>query len=76
MVPWHAKITTKRVTGLTPEASQYDVADTELPGFRVRVMPSGVKILSVIFRTHDGKRRRYLQPLWRPDGQAGAGCGD
>ena len=33
----HAKITTKLVTGLKHETSQYDVTDTELPGFRVCV---------------------------------------
>ena len=43
MGPRHAKITTKRVTGLKPKASQYEVTDTELPGIRVCVMPSGVK---------------------------------
>ena len=59
MGPRHAKITTKLVTGLQPAASQYEVTDTELPGFRVRVMPSGVKTFSVVYRTHDGERRRY-----------------
>jgi hypothetical protein len=31
MRPWHAKITTKLVTGLKHEASQYEVTDTGLP---------------------------------------------
>jgi hypothetical protein len=73
--PRHAKITTKPVTGLQPEAAQYEVTDTELPGFRVRVMPSGVKTSSVVYRTHDGWRRRYsLGRLWCADGKAGTEC--
>ena len=51
MGPRHAKSTTKLARGLKPQSSQYEVTDTELPGFRVRVMPSGVKSFSVVYQT-------------------------
>jgi len=37
----HAKITTRLVASLSPQAGPYEVTDTELAGFRLRVQPSG-----------------------------------
>jgi hypothetical protein len=36
-----ALITNSLVTKLTPREKQYDVRDTKLPGFLIRVNPSG-----------------------------------
>jgi len=38
----HAKITTRLVASLSPQAAPYEVTDTELMGFRSRVQPGGM----------------------------------
>ena len=53
------KITASSVKELKPEAERYELADTEMPGFRVRVNPSGIISYSVLYRNKQGKRVRY-----------------
>lgn len=54
-----AKITTKYVRTLTPKAKAFEVYDTELTGFFIRVQPSGYKSYYLFYRTLDGRKRLY-----------------
>lgn len=53
------KLTASEVDKLAPHERRYTVSDREIPGFELRVSPSGVKTFSIAYRTHDGKRERY-----------------
>jgi integrase len=56
----HAAPLTKRlVDSLEPGKVRYEVADTRLPGLRLRVTPAGVRTYAVLYRTKDGRRTRY-----------------
>src|SRR5438067_859290 len=55
----HAKITTKFVKVLTSKSKPYEIYDTELTGFLVRVQPSGHISYYLFYRTPDGQQRRY-----------------
>jgi integrase len=55
----HAKITTKFVKALTPTSKPYEIYDTEITGFLVRVQPSGHMSYYLFYRTPAGHQRRY-----------------
>ena len=40
-------------------AKRFDIADTDLPGFRLRVTTSGVLTYGVMYRNREGKRVRF-----------------
>ena len=54
-----AKITTKYVRTLTPQTKAFEVYDTELTGFFIRIQPSGHKSYYLFYRTPDGRKRQY-----------------
>ncbi len=53
------RLTNKTITGLKPEANRYEVSDAEMPGFKLRISPSGVKTFSLCYRNSEGDRTRY-----------------
>ena len=54
-----AKLTTALVKYLTPKVKPYDVVDSEIKGFSLRVQPSGVMSYYFSYR-FNGKKERYL----------------
>ncbi len=54
------KLTTRLVRSLQPQSKSYEVCDTELRGFRLRVLPSGQKAYFFLYRTPHGRRRFRL----------------
>jgi integrase len=54
----HAKITTRLVASLSPQAAPYEVTDTELMGFRLRVQPSGHMSYYLVYRLASGQKKR------------------
>ncbi|EGF91077.1 phage integrase family protein [Asticcacaulis biprosthecium C19] len=52
----HEKITKRSVDAAKPTEKRYRIRDTELTGFSVRVMPSGVKVYKVVYRANGGGR--------------------
>ena len=61
----NARLTESRIEGLKPRKSPYDVRDTELKGFGVRVLSSGSKRFFV-HSQHEGRR------IWKTVGDAGS----
>jgi integrase len=64
------KLTKRAVEAMTPKEKPYDVRDTEVRGFLVRVEASGAKSFFLDYRL-DGKRNRYrlgVYPNLSPDG--------
>ena len=59
------RLTDNRVGTLIPRRSSYDVRDTELKGFGVRILPSGNKRFFV-HSQHEGQR------VWKTIGDAGS----
>ena len=57
------RLTDSRIEALKPRKSPYDVRDSELKGFGVRVLPSGAKRFFV-HSQHEGRR------LWKTVGDA------
>lgn len=53
------KLTLQSIARLMPAAARYEVANTEIPGFRLRVAPSGVMTYALMYRTPQGQRMRY-----------------
>ncbi len=53
-----AKLTTTAVNGLEPGEKPFEVVDTEIKGFLLRVQPSGAKTYYYSYRTKTGKRKR------------------
>src|ERR1700745_566019 len=49
------RITKRVVEGLTKRASEYARWDAELPGFGVRVRPTGAKSYVVVYRAGSGR---------------------
>src|SRR5215813_3448694 len=54
----HAKITTRLVASLSPQAAPYEVTDTELMGFRLRMQPSGHMSYYLVYRLASGQKKR------------------
>src|SRR4029453_12851755 len=54
----HAKITTRLVASLSPQAAPYEVTDTELVGCRLRVQPSGHMSYFLVYRLASGQKKR------------------
>jgi hypothetical protein len=52
------KLTEREVADLQPLASNFDVWDTELPGFVVRVSHTGVKTFRLFYR-HAGQKKPF-----------------
>jgi hypothetical protein len=55
------KITTRTLQSIIPGTKAYDIRDTELPGFLIRVPPSGNLSYFCDFRRPDGRRTRIKQ---------------
>lgn len=53
-----AKITSTTVRQLDAKDRPYEVVDTEVKGFLLRVQPTGRKTFYFSYRTHTGKRKR------------------
>jgi hypothetical protein len=53
-----AKITDRLVKSLKPSQKPYEVVDTEVAGFMMRVQPLGTMIYYVTCRLHDRRRNR------------------
>jgi integrase len=65
-----SKLTKRAVEALAPQGKPYDVRDTDLRGFLVRVEASGAKSFFLDYRL-DGRRNRYrlgVYPNLSPDG--------
>src|SRR5262245_41254733 len=58
-------LTTALVRDLKPRGSTYEVTCTGLPGFAVRVLPSGKKVF-VVRRRSEGKDSRQKIGPWSP----------
>jgi integrase len=54
----HAKITTRLLQRLTPNERPYDVFDTELTGFLLRVQPTGYMCYYLAYKTRSGRGKR------------------
>src|SRR3546814_20659941 len=56
-----AKITAQLVAALQPAERPYDVNDTDLRGFQLRVHPSGTKTFLCVYRLRgNGRKNRYV----------------
>lgn len=53
------KLSARTIYDLKPSSKPYEVVDTELKGFLLRVQPSGVMNYYLSYRTTTGKRKRY-----------------
>ena len=56
------RITKRVIDGLEPQASEFAVWDSKLPGFGVRVRPTGAMSYVVVYRAGSGRGapvRRY-----------------
>src|SRR5215470_11971649 len=54
-----AKITIRLVKNLTPRAQPYEIFDTDLTGFLLRVQPSGYMSYYLAYRARDGRGKRF-----------------
>lgn len=54
-----AKLTNARAKAYEPAEKLYDVYDTEIAGFVLRVRPTGNKTYFLFYRNKDGKKRTY-----------------
>ena len=53
------KITTRVVKSLVPQDKAYDVFDTSVIGFLIRVQPSGVMTYYLAYKNEQGRGRRF-----------------
>jgi integrase len=49
------KLTKRTVGALEPRTERYDVYDSELPGFALRVTPNGTKTFAIVYRAGKGR---------------------
>lgn len=56
----HAKLTQAVVEKCEPSTGDYEIVDTLIPGFVLRVRPSGVKAWEYRYRNQEGRQRRYV----------------
>ena len=49
------KLTKRTIDALKPRVVRYDVYDSELPRFAVRVTPDGVKSFAILYRAGSGR---------------------
>ena len=54
-----AKLTIRVVKSVRPKARLYEIHDTEIRGFLLRVRPSGAKTYYLSYRNEEGMRNRY-----------------
>jgi hypothetical protein len=59
------KLTKRSVEALRVQATNYIAFDAELPGFGVRIMPSGKRFFLVQYRRH-GRTRRVMLGQFGP----------
>ncbi|MDE2577991.1 MAG: tyrosine-type recombinase/integrase [Hyphomicrobiales bacterium] len=52
------KLTKTAVDAATPKERDYELRDTTIPGFLVKVTPAGRKIFMVAYVAHNGQRRK------------------
>jgi integrase len=52
------KLTTQHISSLKPSNKLYKVYDSSIPGFHIRVLPSGTKTFAIFYR-HNGKGQDY-----------------
>jgi hypothetical protein len=52
------KLTKSAVDSAVPRARDYELRDTLVPGFLLKVTPTGRKIFMVQYRTNSGDRRK------------------
>lgn len=52
-------LTQKSVDAAKPEFKEYTLWDLHIPGFGLRVRPSGSKTFTLLYRIHGKKQRRY-----------------
>lgn len=53
------KLTERLVKTIVPKQSPYEVVDTEINGFKLRVEPTGTLIYYLVYRTINGTKKRY-----------------
>lgn len=56
----HAKLTQAIARESEAAPRDYDIADTLIPGFELRIRRSGAKVWTYRYRTPDGRQRRYV----------------
>lgn len=54
-----AKLASRTIQGLAADEKPFEIVDTELKGFLLRVQPSGTKTYYYSYRNGQGKRQRY-----------------
>ena len=57
-----AKLTQRTVDAAKPGAKRYAIADTELPGFRLHVLPSGKRAFYLAYRVGGGRGATQREP--------------
>lgn len=66
------KLTKTVADAARPEAVAYELRDTMVPGFLLKVTPTGRKIFMVAYVANDGQRRQpAIRPVRRDHRRAG-----
>ena len=52
------KLTKTAVDSATPKSKDYELRDTAIPGFLLKVTPTGRKVFMIQYRTNAGERRK------------------